>query len=415
MKKNIKYEEEQIKFSYPEGKKVIDEKIILPNFGDTIKITIYESSKPLDSPQNNHYALAGILIKTKGAILDNQLFKYDSDPYALYFFGEAICEGLEDRIRKGETEIIDFNRGGLSWRHNYCKTLSKTIEKVLEPLVVKKKKEVEKEPEKEVKESTKKMVRKLCSLINNIAKQELEDIPDIPTDTEYDITSFIIKPEKANISIDKPRIFSVYSPNNIVKYEGQEVKIESTNNFIHPLSTKLKLEKHPNKENVWYKYFKVVGEIEGEKGDIIAKLGEEIAKATIEVATPKKRKIGKIYSRKGGFLKDINTDNLLSPTQRVYYEGKEGIIKIFINFPSVSKFFKGGLDEGVETAEGRLLLAELVGEAFCKEVARKGIYSGKYQSVPDGEIDSYITAFSELQKKYLHKIQDIILTWDFKK
>jgi len=89
-------------------------------YGDKVKIMIYESLNPLDFPRNNPFGLAGILIKTKGAILDNKLFKFDNDPAGLYFFGEAICEGLEERLRKGETEIIDPNRSGLEWRHEYC-------------------------------------------------------------------------------------------------------------------------------------------------------------------------------------------------------------------------------------------------------------------------------------------------------
>ncbi|MEW6456868.1 MAG: hypothetical protein AB1410_09190 [Acidobacteriota bacterium] len=59
-------------------------------------------------------------------------------------------------------------------------------------------------------------------------------------------------------------------------------------------------------------------------------------------------------------------------------------------------------------------MAELVGDAFCKELARQGIYVGKYITVPGSEIDSFNTAVNELQKKYLHTIQEIIFAWKFK-
>ena len=101
---------------------------------------------------------------------------------------------------------------------------------------------------------------------------------------------------------------------------------------------------------------------------------------------------------------------MVDPPQRVAYEN--GIITVYVNFPSVSKFIKNNF-ENVEKPEARLLLAELVGEAFCRELARKGLESGDYANVPGGEIDSFNIAINELQKKYLYKIQEILFSWKF--
>ena len=150
---------DKIHFVPPEGTKVFDKIILLPKYGDSVDITIYESPEPLDSPRNNPYGLAGILIRTKSAILDNQLFKFENEPAALYFWGEAFCDGLEERIRNGETDLIDFNRGGLSWENEYCKELELEIESILAPLVYKKKSSLEKRPAKEIEEPTKRMLR----------------------------------------------------------------------------------------------------------------------------------------------------------------------------------------------------------------------------------------------------------------
>lgn len=90
----------------------------------------------------------------------------------------------------------------------------------------------------------------------------------------------------------------------------------------------------------------------------------------------------------------------------------DGIIKVFVRFPSVSNFIKSGLD-GIDTPEGRLLLSELVGDAFCRALARQGIEIGKYPNVPGSEIESFNSTLNDLQKKYLHKIQDIIFAWNF--
>ena len=119
--------EEILKFSYPEGRLVVSKNITMPDYGDTIRLEIYKVEKPLESPRNNPFGLAGILIKISSAILDNQLFKFDNEPAALYFYGNAFCPGLEERLRSGETELIDPNRGGLEWKHDYNKTLAEVI------------------------------------------------------------------------------------------------------------------------------------------------------------------------------------------------------------------------------------------------------------------------------------------------
>lgn len=405
---------EQISFSYPAGKLVVEKSVNLAGYGDSVDLRIWESPQDLTSPRNNPYGLAGILIKTPSAILDNQLFRFDNDPAAHYFFGEALCEGIENRLRKGETELIDPNRGGMEWRHDYCRALAEVIEDALEPLVSKKKKEIEKKPEKEVSQSAQKMLRNLCGLLNELAKQELVDTPEVPVDPGPDISMLTLKPEAANLMKDIPRAFSIYAPAPIVESEGVEARIKSSTWTIQPLSSKIKLERHfkfPNR--IWYRYFKVVGLAEGAEGELIVSLGKESAMAKVKVGPTgsfAKKHPGERAGRKGGFIADIKADNQTGPFQRVTY--RDGIICVFTKFPSTSKYL-GPAFEGVESAEGKMLLAELVGEAFCRQLARQGLELGKYAKIPGSEIESYSTAINELQKKYLHKIQEIVFGWKF--
>jgi len=411
LKRNDLKTTERIQFNYPPGVLVLDKEINLSGFGDRVKLKIWESPKELTSPRNNPYGLAGILIKTRGAILDNQLFRFENEPAAHYFFGEAVCEGLETRLRSGQTELIDPNRGGMEWRHDYCKALEELIEKELEPLIFKKKKELERPPEKEISESTKKMIKNLCTLLNEIAKEELSEAPQVPVDPEPDMTILTIKPEVANLEKDIPRTFSIYAPVHIIESEGNEAKIKSSVWTISPLSSRVKLEKHPKFPNkIWYRYFKVVGIAEGAEGEIIVSLGKEIAASKVKVGSLREKRRGTLTGRKGGFISDIIPDNQSSPFQRVIY--RDGIIYVFVKFPSVAKFLKPGF-EGVETPEGRMLLAELVGEAFCRQLAVQGLEIGKYTKIPGSEVESYNTAINELQKKYLHKIQEIVFAWKF--
>ena len=403
-----------LRFKFPEGsKKVLEEERIIPQYGDRIKIIIYESPIQLDSPKYNPFGLAGILIRTESAILDNQLFKFETEPAALYFFGEVLFPGLEERLRNGETEFIDPNRGGLEWRHDLCRTLAKTIEDVLEPLIERKKKELLQEPERAVDPKTRKMIRKICELLNHLAKDEFKDVPEVPIDPEPTITTLVIKPEKANLPLEQPRIFSIYVPFSLVKEEGDIVKVKSDNIFIKPLINEIKLEKHPKYGDlIWYRYFKVVGSAENAKGKIYAILGSVSRYAEVQVAPSKQRKKGKLKGRKGGFIRDIIEDTHPTPNQRVAYIENTGVIKIFTKFPTIEKIIGPGF-EGVKTKEGRILLAELIGEAFCRLVARKGLDLGKYPQVPGSVVDSFLSALNDVQKRYLPKIYELIYNWKF--
>lgn len=401
-----------IKYHKPQVKLILNKALTLSD-GDKIDLRIYESQSPLSFQKYDPSSLAGILIKTKSAILDNQLFKFENEPAAYYFCGEAICHGLEERLRRGQTELIDPNRAGIEWKHDYCQEMASLIQRELEPFILKKKHELEKKIQpKEIKEPTKKMLRKLCGLLNEIAKKELDEFPEDIKPAPY-INDLQIKPEVANIEVNKPRTFSVYAPVNLVEIEGNHVRISSDNTRIRLLSSpEIILEPHPiYSDNIYYKYFKIIGDEEGTAGNITAHLGNEKAVAQVKVSPPKKRKRGELKGKKGGFIKDIQTDELSDPATRSEYI--DGIIKIYINFPSVAKYIRSGLD-GVESEAGRAILAELIGETFCRALARKGIELGKYHVVPGSEIDGFIVAINEIQKKYLHLIHELIEKWKFK-
>lgn len=404
LKRNIKHSD-IIKFQAPAGELRLEKQIELKKFNDNIKIKIFESQNPLEFSPGNPFSFAGILIKTKSAILDNQFFKYSYRPAAAYFWGYAESEKIEELIRSGETNIIDFNRCGLQWDHEYCAALAQEIEKAIEPLIIEKERSLEHISHVEPKESTKKMIKKLCNLLNHLAKKELEEFENvIEPPPGLSVDDFLIFPQKANIQLNKPRALSLYAPEAIIKSEGNRARIRSTNKIdIQPLNDEVELVQHKEYDSIWYGYFKIIGRNLGATGEITAQLGNKIATASIRIGEEKKRTV-----RKGGFISDITTDELLDPPQRVVYIN--GTIKIYVNFPSVINYIKSGL-KGVEKPEGRILLAEVVGEAFCKQMAIECLEKGKRLKIQGAEIDSFNSTVNEFQKKYLQKIQEIIFAW----
>ena len=117
--------------------------------------------------------------------------------------------------------------------------------------------------------------------------------------------------------------------------------------------------------------------------------------------------------RKGGFIRAIIADSTSNPPQRVEYKEDTAEIRVYIKFPVVTKYFSEGL-EGVETEKGKVILAELVGEAFCKVLAMRKLGSAEAPLVAGREIDSFNVAVNDLQKKYLHRIHEVIANWTFK-
>ncbi|GAJ12768.1 unnamed protein product, partial [marine sediment metagenome] len=160
-------------------------------------------------------------------------------------------------------------------------------------------------------------------------------------------------------------------------------------------------------ELYYYGRFRVAGSVKGEKATITCKLGEHTATSNVTVAEQKQRGKRKKPSRKGGFFREIKADTRENPDQRASYDEKNGIIWIFVRFPVVAKY----LDERLspETFEGKTMLAELVGEVYCRFTAREKIDRGIGYITLTDPIDSYSRAINDLQKKSLHLIHEAVL------
>jgi len=402
-----------ILYENPKGKIIIEESVTLPNYGDEVKIWVFESEIELDSPYNDPYSKAGLLIKSGGAILDKKLFKFETEKAGCYFFGEVICEGIYNKVKGGDYGIIDPNRCGIEWQHQYCKILQNEIENILQPLIEKKREEIQKsKPSAKMSEHTKKMLGKICQLLNRFAKLELEKEAPDGTDLEEgdEIKKMIIKPSRAHIVVNKERWFSLYIPFQQVGVIPK-VKVSSVNNEkISVLDPEISnFHSHSKKPEILMGRFRVIGREIGAIGKITC-TSENGDTATTEVDVVPGEKGGgkkkrKLVLPKGGFFTDIIPDLENEPAQRVAYESSTGKIKVFVKFPMVQQY----LDEKLESKrnEGKAILAELISEAFCRWIARERVEGGK-TPVFTSEIDAYNVAMNAVQKEYLHQIHKIL-------
>ena len=422
--------EAKIEFQEPNGELKFNDLLKLPKYKDKIWLKIKESPLSLGSksPRIEPWSKTGILIKTKGAILDNQLFRYENEPAAYYFFGEVFCESIAQKLKEGqEGEIIDLNRKGLNWKAPYCQTIQKTIEKILEPLIQEKKKELEEGEERKIPSSRKKLMDKLSGLLNQLAEKEIEEWEG-PGEPPEKIEKLTIIPPRANIELNKPKLFTIYAPDEVIQKAGSKVSISSESDYIKilvssskqlVLSLNINLVKHPKKLETWYGSFKIVGKEIRKETFIHCKLDNQWVDAEVKVVEPKvieEKEEKEKKKKKGGLFSGIEPDSMFDPPQRARYidTGEDkGTIKIYINFPGVKEYL-GSRFKGIETREGRVILAEVVGEIFCRTMIEKGKEKGKFPWPPGDEIGGFITTVSDLQKKYLNKIHKAVLNYKFK-
>ena len=108
---------------------------------------------------------------------------------------------------------------------------------------------------------------------------------------------------------------------------------------------------------------------------------------------------------RGGLFRDVKFDPTAEPKQRVRFDRANANIVIATKAPSVAVY----LDEhgnGSNTPQGQVLLAELVTEAVCFEIARRGVENGVFLAPMGAEADAIRREHINLQNKYAHKIHE---------
>jgi hypothetical protein len=385
-----------LSYQYPKGELVFDKPVNIS--GDNVYIKIYESEVQLDSPVIPQ-GTAGLMIKSEGSILDNKLFGFENEPSGLYFYGEVNYPGIAKAIRNGDESIVDYNRGGLDWRHISNKELERKIKQILKILVDKKREEIVDKGEQEVKQPIQKLLNDICQELSKMAKDELEDTGPAPGQ----LNSLIIIPMVANLEPDKPRNLGVYAPRYLIEeMETHRVEILSSNSNIHIINSSINLNPHKTDKNAAYSSFKVVGNLEGESAIITAKLNSKSATCEVRVQEQKERPPSGKPKKSGGIFNKIIPAQDEEPTQRFQYiEG--GIIKVFVKFPGINKYL-GDNFENIDTVEGKMVLAEIIIEAFCRYIA-----SQRAGKIYDEEIYPYLSDMDRLRRKVSSAIYLTIL------
>jgi len=414
LKKGGKSYKKKLRFEKLVGQMIVNDKLYLKGFG-IATLKLYESSRKLEFSRNDPGSLAGILIKTSNSILENQLFGFDNEPYAHYFFGELSCPGILEKMKSEDTSFLRPDRKGLYWKHKYCSEIENIIKKALSNHIDRKKKQDESNKmSKKMPLERKTKIYKLFKKLNELGR---ELIPDsgvghyIEQDKLDEISKLTIFPDEATAPPEKFRAFTVYIPyKNIKENQIAKLTLDDQKGKFEFSSASIKLKRHKKKDNLAIGNFQIRGFRETDKTDIIVRHGksEDIAEfriGTLLGQTKKRKGANPPHKRKGGMFKELIFDIWeKDPPQRVYFNRESGILRIYIHYPGIIPYL-GENGEGSDSERGSMLLSELVAEAFCRETARRKLDTDFVDS--EANLDQYIKNYNIHLKRcipIIHKI-----------
>jgi len=398
----------RIWYDPPRGNQIENKKIYLDGFGVT-DFKLSESYERLYFSRNDPGSQAGIRIRTSSATLENQLFGFDNDPDAHYFFGEIRCPGISDKIKEREQGLVRPDRKGLYWNHKYCVELENEVKKILSYHIERKKKQAESQKTKqEMPEERTKKFKKLIKKLNSLGRELLSDIgPGPPLDPrKLEINRLTIYPTESIAPPMEDRIFGIYNLFTSIKDSPKvEIFLDNPKGKFVVSNNSIGLKKHRQRADLAVGYFKVRGFRSQDKTGIIARQGkeEDLAEFAVGIKTKKPSK-----ERKGGLFNGFKFDTFdKDPPQRVYYNEKSGIVTVYIHFPGISPYL-GENGDGSESEKGSLLLSELIAEAFCRSTAVKMLKHDIFD--PEAQLYQYLKVYNENLKKCVPIIHEIFLS-----
>lgn len=397
-----------VKREMPRARKVLEKDIEVGDTGSTAHLVIYEAEECLDTQRTYGmtYSNAGILVTTEGIVLDNRLWAFEHENAGYFFYGELDVPFFGLLLEQEDTSFLTPQRTGLDWRSPLCRAIEKACVKELGPFVHRKKEELSK-PSSSVGEERKSQFTQVCKVLNELAEEYESDYEATgpggiePSDL---VKEMVVIPAFVRVHPDQVRALSVYVPRHKLPNGNSTVAIRLDGAGISLLDKEIEVAPIAENQDLFYGYFRVVGKILGQTVTVTASLNGARAYSVVEVTQEEKRgRKKKTRAGRRGPFSEIVFDQDPNPIQPVFYDASTGAIRVFCGFPSV-KMYIGPDGAGLERSSGRTLFAELVGEAFCRQLARRGIETGKYPANPGAEIDNYESAFNDHRRRALHII-----------
>lgn len=402
-------QEHTLGYKSPKGDKVLSERIKIPEHPAWVKLDLFRSSIQLSTRgEEGDYADGGLLVISKGMVLSLTMLKYENDPVAAYFYGSMQCDYLHDLLKNDEP-VLTATRDGINWSHPFAKALKQAVEAKIEPLIEKERKHALREEQTKLDKQLRQKIDRALHELNHIAVNELSNRKDGAAQILLPDSGMAFIPERAYVQTGRILTLTLRADIKKKARPNDIVNIASNSAEIIVLTPTVTLKPHKDDPSVGEAQVRVEGRQVGEEGIVTAFLGKLHAQAMVQVHSKKETLVEPPTRGKNALFNDIRFDDRMDPRQRVYFDRVNSSIVIATNAPSVKRY----LDENnrLDTSmTGQVLLAELVTEAVCREIAREGVEKGRFLVLEGSEADAIQNHFIRLQNRYSHLIHEHIVT-----
>lgn len=398
----------QLEFSPPVGELALDTHIEDTPFGP-VHVKIWQSPEPLVFSRWDPCSVAGLIVKTEDVPLDSSLFGFE-DEVGRYFFGEVDCPELADQIRK-DVSILTTTRTGIDWRQAKCHGFHVVVSRLLEPLVKRKRVELVSVSAPRIGDAHK---NRLLKMLNQLAQEELEASSDEegagPGWSFDEVTKLLIKPAEGFALPKAGRQYSIYLPKWIAGPNAVvEIDTVETCGEVQLSSSQAHLVPHPHAQGLLWGQFSLSGSNLGDNTWVRCRIDgqEDLAYFEVKAAEHRRRKrVKRLSGTGGGFFKDIEPSSDPNPQQRVAY--MDGVVIYFTEFPVVREY---AMARRFDTAEGKVLFAEMISEAVCAALARKRITEGLVPGRPNEDSTATIGRYEAEVNRIRQRCLGLVHRW----
>lgn len=280
----------RLRYKMPEGKEILidDFTVSYGHYGNfPIHLSIWRAESELIQTGDDREG--GLLIvDDEGVVLDISLFKYDNEPLASRFFGEARIGRFRELLEKEEV-VLREERDGLVPRHPFCRALIAEIEKRIEIEVKEERLRKQKKDQSKIDREEAARYKKAFNILNEIAEIEAQDVKKFSTEKmgpiEEPPDGFCLYPSSAQITVGKRYAFELRLNTKVVCH-GSIIKVICTIPKIHILTPEIKVASDDD-AGIVRKYITVEGSEPNVEGILRATTGNNLSQAKIYVIPEK--------------------------------------------------------------------------------------------------------------------------------
>lgn len=404
-------QEHVLGYKSPRGEKVLGERFKVAGTSAAVRLDVFRSSIQLSTRgEEGDYADGGLLVVSKGTVISLTMLKFENDPYAAYFYGTMQCDHLHDLLKNDEP-VLTATRDGVNWTHPFARVLKLAVEEKLGPLIEAERRHAVHDEQTRLDKQLRHKIDHALHELNSIALSELSErredgahktIPLPPSGIGF-------FPERAFVQTGQHIHLTLRVDLREKAQAGATVSVISNSPELFVTAPQAVIRPHKHDPSVGEARVRVEGRQVGSEGKITAYLGKLHAEAMVQVHSKKETLAPPPARSSSALFTDIRFDDRTDSRQRVYFDRVNSNIVIATGAPSVKIY----LDENNRldtTVQGQVLLAELITEAVCREIARNGVERGKFLVLEGSEADAIQNHFIRLQNRYAHFIHEYIVT-----